>query len=74
MTDSWILIDPSGKHLDTGGPIFVKPDGLTTGDRNMADIFPSEDAAKKRSAQLSPPDYFVPRRLSDYSTVVSGDE
>lgn len=65
LHEPWVLADPSGKHLDTGGPIYVKPDGQTTGDKDEAKLFKGpEEAEKFRDNQTGIP-YFQPKRLKD---------
>lgn len=64
----FVLADPKGKHVDSGGPIFVQPDGQTTDDLKKAMIFKSpEDAEKFREGHTGIP-YFQPTPFDDFVT------
>lgn len=61
----WVLTDPDGGNVDGGGPIFVRPDGQTTGNKHDAHTFPSQgDAEAFRDSHSGIP-YFVPRKYDE---------
>jgi hypothetical protein len=65
LHEPWVLVDPSGKHLGTGGPIYVKPDGQTTGGKDEAKLFKNpEEAGKFRNSHTGIL-YLQPKRLKD---------
>ncbi len=66
MAGSWVLVDPVGVDLNTGGPLFVGKDGAATGEISNAKTYGSEAEAKQESASLVPANYYIPKPLSDY--------
>jgi hypothetical protein len=68
LVKPYVLTDPQGKNVDSGGPIFVQPDGQTTGDLDTAKLFKSpKDAEEFRDRSTGIP-YFVPRPYDDFVT------
>ena len=64
ISRQWVLHDPAHKDPNSGGDLFRRPDGTGTDDIGNADLFPSEDEAKKAAAGA--PENWQPRRLSDF--------
>jgi hypothetical protein len=64
LLESWVLVDPTGKHLDTGGPIYADPKGGTTGDKNQAKVSPSKKAAEEFRDSHGNLSTFVPKKIA----------
>ena len=66
ISHQWILYDPIHKDLDSGKPLFRKPDGNPTDDLTDAQCFPSEgDAKKVGGSNWEPrplPDFWPPKK------------
>lgn len=52
LVKPYVLTDPQEKDVDSGGPIFVQPDGQTTDDLEKAIIFKSPCFASVESGVL----------------------
>lgn len=64
ISSQGILHDPDHKHVDSGKPLFRKPDGTSTDDPKEAQVFSSEADAKKIGD--NGPENWKPYRLSDF--------
>lgn len=65
LSEPCVLVDPSGKGIETGGHIFADSDGKTTEDRASARLFKNSDEAIRFRKDYAGLAYFVPKQLKD---------
>jgi hypothetical protein len=65
LLDPYVLVDPSGKGVKSGGVIYITPEAQATEDRQEAKLFRSQGEAIAFRDSHSGVGYFMPRKLND---------